>query len=117
MGLFRRRDTDLFSIPEQGGVPVPEPMASDFRLVVEDVFFIRRRGLVVTGTIEAGTVEVGSVVTVERAGKAAVNVAVAGVERARKLPTRAVAGEAVGLLLKELTPDDIARGDVVRAAR
>ncbi len=116
MGLFRRRDTDLFAIPEQGGTPAAEATAADFRLVVEDVFFIRRRGLVVTGTIEAGTVEAGSVVTVERAGTAVASVAVVGVERARKRPTPPVAGESVGLLLKDLTAADVARGDVVRAA-
>lgn len=39
-----------------------------FRMVVEDVFSIAKRGTVVTGRIEAGTLKVGDEILIRRKG-------------------------------------------------
>lgn len=117
MGIFRRRSKDLFTIPAQPAFSPPAtsaPGSAGFRMVVEDVFFIQRRGMVVTGTIEAGTVAVGSLVTLERAGQAVRSLQVAAIEQARKTTAQAGGGETVGLLLRDAGSGEIVQGDVLR---
>lgn len=109
MGLFKRRNKDLFRIPD------PQPPAGPFRMTVEDVFVITGRGTVVTGRIETGTVTVGDPATVERAGTAIREVEIAGIELFRKRRQQAVAGENVGLLLRGVPREAVARGDVIRS--
>jgi translation elongation factor EF-Tu-like GTPase len=113
MGIFRRRTRDLFTIPEQ--VPsTPTTPASGFRMVVADCFFIRGRGAVVTGVVEAGAAGTGDRVTLERAGQAIRTLEIGGIEHARKMVNRAAAGEAVGLLFRGTAADEIVQGDVIR---
>jgi translation elongation factor EF-Tu-like GTPase len=118
MGIFRRRSKDLFTIPEQvASTPAPtprSPAADGFRMVVADCFFIARRGVVVTGTVEAGAVDVGNRVTLERAGQAIRTLEIGGIEHARRMASRAAVGEAVGLLFRGTAKDDVVPGDVIR---
>ena len=85
-----------------------------FRLVVEDVFTIANRGTVVTGRIETGTLKVGDEILIRgRAGdKKAV---VSGIEAFRKVLEQANQGDAVGILLKDLSKTDVQRGDVLQS--
>jgi elongation factor Tu len=83
-----------------------------FQMTVEDVFFIRSRGTVVTGKIEAGTLKSGDQVALQHGG-ASRTVTVSGIEMFRKMLDQANAGDNVGLLFKDLTKDDVARGDVL----
>jgi elongation factor Tu len=83
-----------------------------FRMTVEDVFFIRGRGTVVTGQVEQGSVRVGDEVRVGDRRSARVD----GIEAFRKLLDEAGEGDNIGLLLKALDRDDVARGDVITAA-
>ena len=83
-----------------------------FRMTVEDVFSIAKRGTVVTGKIEAGTLNVGDEVVIQaQAGerKTTVN----GLEKFRKKLEQANAGDLVGILFKDIAKDDIQRGDVI----
>jgi translation elongation factor EF-Tu-like GTPase len=84
-----------------------------FGLTIEDVFSITGRGTVVTGRVQTGTVTVGEQVLISRAGQPLVQVEVTGVEMFRKIVRTASAGDNVGLLLRGVERDQVARGDVV----
>jgi translation elongation factor EF-Tu-like GTPase len=80
-----------------------------FRMTVEDVFFIKGRGLVATGRIEEGTLRVSDEVRVNDAARLRVD----GIEMFRKVRDEASAGENVGVLLRKASKDDVKRGDVL----
>ena len=82
-----------------------------FRLTVDDVFFIRGRGTVVTGEVEVGSVRVGDEVWVGDRPQVRVD----GIEAFRKRLDEAQPGQIVGLLLTSLSKDDVNRGDVISA--
>lgn len=89
--------------------------AAEFRMIVEDVFRITGRGVLVCGKIEAGIVAAGSSVAIERDGRQVGTSEVIGIERFRKVVTEAEAGEEVGLLLRELRREHVAAGDILRS--
>jgi elongation factor Tu len=66
-------------------------MTSDafFRMTVEDVFYIRGRGTVVTGQVESGTLKLSDEINLSRPGVANRRVVVAGIEQFRKQMTEA----------------------------
>lgn len=86
-----------------------------FQLTVEDVFSIKGRGTVVTGQIESGTLKVGDEVMIkgQRPDKKAV---VTGIETFRKQIQEAKTGDNVGVLLRDVTRDDVGRGDKLVSA-
>jgi elongation factor Tu len=90
------------------------PMTTDpfFRMTVEDVFNIAKRGTVVTGKIEQGTLKVGDQVTIQGQNGERKTV-VAGLEMFRKVTNQASAGDSVGILFKELSKQDVQRGDLL----
>jgi elongation factor Tu len=83
-----------------------------FQMTVEDVFSIRGRGTVVTGCIESGVVQVGD--TIEIRGASITHTVVSGIEMFRKTTKQAQAGDTVGLLLRNVTHEQVQRGDVLR---
>jgi len=83
-----------------------------FRMTVEDVFSIAKRGTVVTGKIEAGTLKVGDEVVIQ-AGNGERRIVVAGIEMFRKITSQAKAGDMVGILFKEISKQDVQSGDVI----
>lgn len=83
-----------------------------FKLTVEDVFVIKRRGAVVTGRVESGTLRVGDTVHINGGP----GVEVYAIEKFRKQLDEATAGENVGLLLKGVDKSHISRGDVITAS-
>jgi elongation factor Tu len=83
-----------------------------FRMTVEDVFSIAKRGTVVTGKIEQGTLNVGDEVTIQR-GNGEKRALVTGIEMFRKTLNQANAGDNVGILLKDISKQDVQRGDVL----
>jgi elongation factor Tu len=85
-----------------------------FRMPVEDIFSIRGRGTVVTGRVESGTVRVGMKVNVVRDGGVATTTTVTGVEMFRKVLDSATTGDNVGLLLKELSKEQLRAGDLIQ---
>ncbi len=80
----------------------------DFKMIVDDVFTIMGRGIVVTGKIESGEVTVNDFVTVNSC-----SVQVTGIEMFRKKLDSAHAGENVGLLLKDIDKSMVNKGDVI----
>ena len=89
-------------------------MSSDplFRMTVADVFFIRGRGTVVTGQIESGTLNVHDEIYIQRSGSAR-KVTVTGIEMFRKILDQARAGDNVGVLLRDITKQEVEKGDVL----
>lgn len=79
-------------------------------MTVADVFFIRGRGLVATGTIEDGAVRVGDILRINDAPAT-----VDGIEAFRKVLDQAQAGDNVGLLFGKLDRGDVQAGDVITA--
>ncbi|WP_327633378.1 EF-Tu/IF-2/RF-3 family GTPase [Kribbella sp. NBC_00482] len=110
--MLARGHAEANSFP---GPPRPQdnlPVGS-FGMTVEDVFSITGRGTVVTGRVQTGTVTVGEQVLLSRAGQPMLQVEVTGVEMFRKVLQTATAGDNVGLLLRGLAKDQVARGDVL----
>ena len=80
-----------------------------FRMTVQDVFFIRGRGVVVTGQVEEGVLQVGDEVHIGDRGPVRVD----GIEAFRKIIDQAQAGDNIGVLFKGLEKGDIERGAVM----
>ena len=83
-----------------------------FRMIIDDVFSIAKRGTVVTGKVEAGTLNVGDEVAVQGTGGQK-RTTVAGIEMFRKMASQANAGDMVGILLKDIGKQDVQKGDVL----
>jgi elongation factor Tu len=86
------------------------PVDPFFRMTVKDVFFIRGRGTVVTGQIEAGTLIVGDEIYLKRPDSGRTTV-VTGIEMFRKMVPQAQAGDNVGVLLRDVGKQDVKPGD------
>lgn len=87
-----------------------------FRYIIEDVFSIKGRGIVVVGVIASGTLCTGDKVTLCRADGSTRTVTVGGIEKYKQgLVPSAVQGENVGILLKEINNEDVSRGDCLIA--
>ena len=94
---------------------IPQPareIDKPFLMPVEDVFSITGRGTVGTGRIERGHVKVGEEVEIVGLGLKKKSVCT-GVEMFRKLLDEGQAGDNVGLLLRGVEKDELARGQVI----
>jgi translation elongation factor EF-Tu-like GTPase len=80
-----------------------------FRMTVDDAFYIRGRGTVLTGKVEVGPLAVGEQVWINDQGPFRVD----GIEAFRKVLDQADAGQNIGLLLRGLDRDGVKAGDVV----
>jgi elongation factor Tu len=96
----------------KGFSKTPMPTDPTFRMTVQDVFSIKGRGTVVAGRIENGTITVGDEIRIQ--GKNSTKIAVAsGVEVRRKVATNAKAGDDVGILMKDISKEDVQQGDIL----
>lgn len=100
----------------------PEPAESEqdqgFSLLVEDVFTVTGRGVVVVGQVAGGTVTVGDTVEIVGAsGRRKKTTEVCGIEALRTTLLQAKAGDNVGILLKDIQRTDVVRGDMLRASK
>ena len=94
-------------------VPVPDrPVDLPFLMPIEDVFSIKGRGTVVTGRIERGTINIGDSVEIVGFGNTETTT-VTGVEMFHKTLESGLAGDAVGLLLRGVEREEVARGAVI----
>ncbi len=94
---------------------IPEPerdINKPFLMPVEDVFSITGRGTVGTGRIDRGVIKIGDEVEIIGLGGYRKTV-VTGVEMFRKILDEAIAGDNVGVLLRGIDKDEVARGMVV----
>ena len=98
---------------------IPDPKRAidrPFNMPVEGVYTIEGRGTVVTGRIEQGIITVGTKVEILGLGDV-LETTVTSVEAFNRQLERGSAGESVGLLLRGIKADQIARGMVVAAPR
>ena len=84
-------------------------------MTVEDVFAIPGRGLVVTGTISDGSFSVGGNVTILRKDGSTRSAVIGGIEQFRKMLQTANKGDSIGILLDNISKNDIGTGDVIRS--
>ncbi|MCW5912022.1 MAG: elongation factor Tu [Cyclobacteriaceae bacterium] len=96
-------------------IPLPVRLIDkDFLMPVEDVFSITGRGTVATGRIERGVIKTGDPVQILGMGATeGLSSTITGVEMFRKILDRGEAGDNVGLLLRGIEKDQIARGMVI----
>ncbi len=96
---------------------IPEPVREldkPFLMPIEDIFSITGRGTVVTGKVERGQIKPGD--PIEVIGFDTVHKTVAtSLEMFRKTLDSAVAGDNIGILLRGVGKDEVARGMVVAA--
>jgi elongation factor Tu len=94
-------------------IPTPQrDTEKPFLMPVEDVFSITGRGTVGTGRIDRGTIHTGDEVEIVGLG-AHMKSVVTGVEMFRKILDEGQAGDNVGLLLRGVDKEALARGMVV----
>ena len=102
------------SAPQQHYTSVPQDYntSGPFHMVVTDVFSISGRGAVVTGVIDKGECHVGEEITVDTNG-VHLRTTITGIEMFRKTLKTAKAGDNVGILLKGLDKNKVARGSIL----
>jgi len=94
---------------------IPTPVRDKdkpFLMSIEDVFSIKGRGTVPTGRVERGTIKPGDEVEIIGMGSYQKTVAVS-LEMFHKILDTAEAGDAVGVLLRGMERENIARGMVL----
>lgn len=93
---------------------MPSAIASStgFRMTVQDVFSIKGRGTVVTGTVESGTITEGAPIEIH-GPSGVIQTAAQSIEMFRKTMSQANTGENVGILLRGVQRDQVQRGDVL----
>ena len=84
-----------------------------FLFSIEDVFTISGRGTVVTGRVQRGTVKVGDKVQIIGLNEEILTTEVIGVEMFREQKDKATIGENAGIILKDVTRDQVARGQIL----
>jgi elongation factor Tu len=95
-------------------IPLPQrDVEKPFLMPVEDVFTITGRGTVATGRVERGIIKVGETVDVVGMTPETTSTVVTGVEMFRKLLDEGRAGDNVGVLLRGIDKEDVARGQVL----
>jgi translation elongation factor EF-Tu-like GTPase len=80
-----------------------------FCMTVQDVFFIRGRGVVATGRVADGQLRVGDEVQINGGP----SVRVDGIEAFRKVIDKATAGDNIGVLFSSLDKSKLSAGDVI----
>jgi predicted RNA-binding Zn-ribbon protein involved in translation (DUF1610 family) len=84
------------------------------RLLAQNVFYLPGCGTVVTAIIELGELKKGDTLHCSHAGSIGTKkFTVSSIEKARKIITKASAGETIGLLFSDAGPTDFQRGDLL----
>lgn len=87
--------------------------AGDFRMQIKDIMRLSGQGIIMTGKIADGQISNGDSICVPLIGGGKAGRQVKGIEKLSKVVTSAGAGEHVGLLVGELTEDEVAKGEVL----
>ena len=92
---------------------IESAMQGEFKMTVEDIFFISGKGTAVVGKIQSGMIKNGEVVFfVSKTGQK-ISCTIVGIEKFKKNLEKAVAGDSVGLLLSGIDKKSIEKGVVL----
>jgi elongation factor Tu len=108
---------DILQLLEAVDHSIPEPVRDTdkpFLMPIEDVFSITGRGTVVTGRVDRGRLKKMSEVEIVGLGDTRKTIAT-DLEMFRKLLDEVQAGDNVGVLLRGIDKEDVARGQVLAA--
>ena len=107
--FFKKQDDFGKSLveQEQQNKEKSELLSKEFQMVIEDIFFITGRGIIVTGNITSGSVCLNDTLTIKETG---IQTKVVGIEQFRKKCDIAQAGENVGVLLDGISKDCLKEG-------
>jgi elongation factor Tu len=108
---------DILHLLEAVDTSIPEPVRDTdrpFLMPIEDVFSITGRGTVVTGRVDRGRLKKMSEVEIVGLGDTRKTIAT-DLEMFRKLLDEVQAGDNVGVLLRGIDKEDVARGQVLAA--
>jgi elongation factor Tu len=95
-------------------IPTPQrDVDKPFMMAIEDVFSIKGRGTVVTGSVARGTLIKGSEVDIVGLRDSIMKTTVTGIEMFNKELDSAQAGDNAGILLRGVGRDDVQRGMVI----
>jgi elongation factor Tu len=95
-------------------IPLPERETDKpFLMPIEDVFSIKGRGTVVTGRVDRGTIKVGEEVEIIGLQDEIRKTVCTGVEMFHKILDQGQAGDNIGVLLRGIDRDEVARGMVL----
>ena len=86
-------------------------ISSDFVMNINDVFTIPGRGTIVSGEIQSGTINLNDTVVIDPTG---IITTVMGIEQFRKQVETAHAGEIVGILLSNVSKENIPNGSKLK---
>ena len=92
-----------------------KPPKQQFRMRIEEISVIPGRGTLVTGPIEQGAVAAGDGVEIVGPGAKRIASVVNAVIVSGKIIKRGRAGDTVGVLLRAVDPNQVTRGQVLRA--
>jgi len=82
--------------------------------LIMDVFTIKDVGIVVVGEFRDGTIHKGDNIVLRRTDGSRHRVTIGGIEKYRQgMLDFASAGENVGVLLNDITKNDVGRGDIL----
>ncbi len=97
-------------------IPTPtRDVDKPFMMAIEDVFSIKGRGTVVTGSVARGTLLKGTQVDIVGLRDEIVKTTVTGIEMFNKELDQAQAGDNAGILLRGIDRDEVQRGMVIAA--
>ena len=80
---------------------------------IEDVFTITGRGTVVTGNVQRGKLKVGDTVQIVGLNEEILTTEVTGIEMFRQQKDEATVGDNAGIVLKDITREQVQRGQVL----
>jgi elongation factor Tu len=107
----------VLALLEAVDTSIPEPVRDvdkPFLMPIEDVFSITGRGTVVTGRVDRGQLQKMAEVEIVGLGETRKTIAT-DLEMFRKLLDEVQAGDNVGVLLRGIDKEDVARGQVLAA--
>jgi len=106
----------LYDLMDAIDEDLPEPkrlLDTFFLMPIEGVIVAQGRGTVVTGKVERGKVKIGTELDV--VSKKVYNTLCMGIEMYHKILDEGIAGDNIGVLLKNVPNKEVRRGDVLAA--